>query len=519
MHKNTIYNFTGRLLKTLFLAVMFLAATSVSGTRLVVRNFKLEPNDQTAINPASMVKDQNGKTAALIKLYIPGINPDETYFDNGIMGIAKRVNNPGEIWLYIPERSQEMRVSNKRYEPYQWFFEEAIESGRTYTALLIAEGKDIILSASIPGAPLYVDDEPVGPSPQTVYIPYGEHYIKAEQMPMLGKLTVVVTPESQNRYEIPMEDENLKYSDVTITSPDGAAIWFEGKDQGVGGFKTRLTTGDYTVEFRKENFETGLVHFHAQAGTPTIVNGPKLEPYRGQLNIVVNPTTGTKILSGDTIVAMHHLDRRFSVGNHTFTFSKKGYIEQTKTFSVLRNEQTNDTVTLQRIQFVRPNTIYAGVGVGYGTGLGVGVHVGANFHNINAEFGYTLGLSKGDEVYWFEKTGDQLYEGNCAYAVDDIEFKLGYQLSFVQRIGITPQLGYIGQRLRSGEWGNGAMCHNLSIGARLVFNPIKEFGVFVNPEYAVPVTVNDLYKSINEFGGPGKGGFNVRAGVEFNFGF
>ena len=61
------------------------------------------------------------------------------------------------------------------------------------------------------------------------------------------------------------------------------------------------------------------------------------------------------------------------------------------------------------------------------------------------------------------------------------------------------------------------MCHNLSIGARFLFNPIPMLGVFVTPEYAVPVSVNELYKNIAEKSNLTKGGFYVTAGISFNF--
>ncbi len=161
--------------------------------------------------------------------------------------------------------------------------------------------------------------------------------------------------------------------------------------------------------------------------------------------------------------------------------------------------------------------MYAGIGFTYGTIYGVSAHVGGVFHNVNLELGYTLGLGKSDEVYWFEKPKPGLYDDKCTYTMDEIEVKAGYQFSFVQRVGLTPQVGYLGQRLRGGVHGNGAMCHNVSVGARLVFNPIPNVGVYINPEYAVAVKENELYREIAEYGGFSKGGFYVGAGVTFNF--
>lgn len=501
-----------------------LSALDASAAHMVVRNMQLLKTDQTAINPETSKKDQNGQTAAVIKVYTNNINAAETFFEGGQLGIVERVVKPGQIWLYVPPRSQYLKVVNQKFEPYNWIFSEEILPGKTYSAILTVEGKEVTLSAQVKNAPLYVDGDSVGQSPQNVYIPYGEHYVTARSGSHVGEIAIQVTPEGPARFEIPMEDENLKYSDVTVSVPDNADIYFEGKRVGLGEWHTKLKEGTYSVEFRKPDHEDGVKRFTVSAGVPTVVKGDALVPYRGYLNVVVIPNTGVRILSGDTLAAMHRLEKHLPIGKHIYTFEKKGYWPQTKSFTVARDVQTDDTVTLQRIQYIRSNDIYVGIGVGYGANLGAGIHVGINISNVNIEVGYTLGLSKGNEVLWFEKNLDSgaavpgLYVGKCAYTVDALEFKAGYQLSFVQRVGLTPQVGYLGQRLRGGEWGNGAMCHNLSIGARLVVNPLPMFGVFVNPEYAVPVKVNDLYDSINTFGGPVKGGFYVSAGIEFNFG-
>lgn len=467
---------------------------------MVVRNFKLLTTDQTAINRETMKKDQNGKTAALIKIYTP-LNVEQTYINNGVMGIAARVNKPGQIWLYVPARSQKLEISNQRYSPLDYYFEEEILAGKTYSMELTVEGKEVTLSASVRQAPIWVDGDSIGVSPQNIYLSYGEHAVKAELGSMLYDGNIMITPDSQRRIELPMEDENLKYSDVTVRVPGNAEIYFEGRRVGIGEWHDRLRDGNYTVQLRKTNCEDVIEHFQVTAGVPTLVEAKAPVPYRGVLTVDVLPNTGTKIYDGDTIVAEHRLSKQLKVGDYTYTFRKKGYIPVTKHFLVERNQETVDTVQLSRIQYIRSHAIYAGAGFTYGTIPGVSVHVGGVFHNINLELGYTYGIGKSDEVYWFESPKPGLYDNKCTYSLDEFEVKAGYQLSFVQRIGLTPQVGYMGQRLRGGVHGNGAMCHNFTVGARFVFNPLPMFGIFVNPEYAIGVKVNDLYKEIASYGG------------------
>lgn len=497
-----------------FVAIAVFALSSEAAD-LVVRDFRMLPTDQTAINSATMKKDQNGKTAALIKIYTR-LNETQTYFDNGVMGIVARENKPGQIWLYIPARSQSIQITNRNYPPLKYFFEEEIQAGKTYSMQLTAEGKVVNLVANVRKAPIYVDGDSVGLSPLEIYLGYGEHEVRAQQGMMIYQGIINVTKDGSTRFELPMEDESRKYSDVTVTVPGNADIYFEGNKVGVGEWTQRLLGGSYSVEVKKENCENQIVNFLAVAGKPTLVECPAPVPYRGYLTVDVTPNTGAKIYDGDTIVAEHRLSKLLNVGSYTYEFRRKGYVPVTKTFNVIRNEQTVDTVMMQRVQYIRSKGIYGDLAFTYGPIFGASARLGGYVYNVNLEVGYTLGLGKSKDVYWYEGGGSGIYDNKCTYSMDEITGKIGYQLSFLNRIGLTPRLGYMMQRLRGGLHGNGAMCHNLTIGARLVFKPVPYFGIFIDPEYAIPVTVNQLYSDISSQGGFSKGGFYVSAGLSFS---
>lgn len=503
-----------------FSAILFclLSAVAVNAADLIVRDFKMLPTDQTAINSATMKKDQNGRTAALIKIYTT-LNESQTYFDNGVMGIVARENKPGQIWLYIPARSQSIQITNRNYPPLKYFFEEEIQAGKTYSMQLTPEGKVVNLVANVRHAPVFVDGDSVGVSPHEIYLGFGEHEVRAQQGMMIYQGVINVTKEGPSRFELPMEDESRKYSDVLVTVPGNADIYFEGTKVGVGEWTQRLLGGTYSVEVKKENCENQIVNFIAVAGKPTVVECPAPVPYRGYLSIDVTPNTGAKIYDGDTIVAEHRLSKLLNVGNYTYEFRRKGYVPVTKTFHVNRNEETVDTVMMQRVQYIRANSMYVDAAFCYGPMYGISARLGGFVHNFNVEVGYTLGIGRSGDVYWYENNDSGILDNKCTYTMDEVTAKLGYQFSFLNRIGLTPQLGYMAQRLRGGLHGNGAMCHNLSIGARAVFKPVPYFGFFVTPEYAIPVMVNSLYSDIASAGGFSKGGFYINAGLTFSFSF
>ncbi|MDE6480060.1 MAG: hypothetical protein K2L45_07290 [Muribaculaceae bacterium] len=497
------------------LALIVFSATIAQGADLVIRDFKLLPTDQTAINSATMKKDQNGKTAALIKIYTT-LNENQTYFDNGVMGIVHRENQPGQIWLYVPARSQSIQITNRNYSPLRYVFPEEIQSGKTYSMHLTTEGKVVNLVASLRSAPIYVDGDSVGVSPHEIYLGYGEHEVRAQQGMMLYQGVINVSQHGPTRFELPMEDESKKYSDVTVTVPGNADIYYEGSKVGVGEWSRRLLGGTYSVEIKKENCEPQIISFIATAGQPTYVECPALVPYRGYLSVEVNPSTGARIYEGDTIVAENRLSKLVTAGQHTYDFYRKGYESVRKTFKVLPNSEIVDTVVMQRIQYINPNSLYGDIAFTYGPAYGVSAKIGGFYSNFNLELGYTLGLGRSGEVYWYENDGSGAYDGSCTYTMDELTAKVGYQFSFLSRLGLTPRLGYLGQRLRGGIHGNGAMCHNITVGARLIFKPIPYFGIFIEPEYAVPVMVNKLYSDISSHGGFSKGGFYVSAGLSFS---
>lgn len=161
---------------------------------LVVRDFKMLPTDQTAINRETMRKDQNGRTAALIKIYT-NLNPADVFFDNGVLGIVARENKPGQIWLYLPARSQKIQITDPKYSPLQYYFEEEIVAGKTYSMQLTVEGKEVTLTASVHQAPIIVDGDSLGLSPVNAYLSYGDHRVTAERGSMLFEGNIHVSPD------------------------------------------------------------------------------------------------------------------------------------------------------------------------------------------------------------------------------------------------------------------------------------------------------------------------------------
>ena len=121
------------ILYTLYsILIILVGSATASAQKFSVESFRVLPNDVSAfIDP---VKDLNGDDCALIKVMA---GPDFAF--SSPLGIIKRVDNVGEIWLYIPRRSRTLTLKHPRWGVMRDYrFPEKIESHLTYE-LRVAE--------------------------------------------------------------------------------------------------------------------------------------------------------------------------------------------------------------------------------------------------------------------------------------------------------------------------------------------------------------------------------------------
>ena len=96
--------------KLLLFCILAFAAIAVSAqNNLVIRNFKYDQYDQTANLKGTQKKDNNGRTAALLKIET---NLDNLAFDGGSYGIVTTQHKTGQWWVYVPERAQKITIGN-----------------------------------------------------------------------------------------------------------------------------------------------------------------------------------------------------------------------------------------------------------------------------------------------------------------------------------------------------------------------------------------------------------------------
>ena len=500
--------------RLLLLCVFACVAIAMSAQNsLVIRDFQYQQYDQTANLAGTQKKDNNGRVAALLKIET---NLDQLAFDGGSYGIVTTEHKTGQWWVYIPERAQKITIRHPKYSLCEFYYPTEIKAGRTYTMKLTLEGMNVTLDASVPGSTITVDDEPIGKTPQTTYLSYGVHHITARNGNMYYDDNVNIVKGGSKQLKLQMQDEDLLFGTVNITVADGAEIYFNDKKVGTGSWYTRMKKGTYVVETRKKNCESQSTSFEVEAKKDKTIEVKAPVPYTGSLTVLTTP----KMVSmyNDTKLLSENGFAKLPIGKNDITFKHEGYRSITKTYDIPRDGEVNDTIRLKPITYIKKTGVYAGVAFTYGgSTMGITGTIGVNYRNFDLQASYTMGLGTSDDVYWYDKETNVQQEIDT-YKLNSFAVKLGYQFPLSMRVGITPQIGYLTQMLKSnGKYADGTSCGSFTIGAKLLIAPVSHLCILVNPEYAIPNKKSDTYKSVADVGGFSEGGFYAHAGILINF--
>lgn len=497
------------------MAGALLGALPSMAQKLEYRDFKAT-NEMTArLKDTEVIDENNGKRAALIKIYTPFQN-DVLGFDAGLFQILGRKQaGPGEVWLYVPERTQKVTISHPKYRPtVMWFEGMEAEAGKTYSVVLNVEGREVALIASTPNAEISVDGEELGKSPVNMHMPLGSYLVRAELGSLLFEDIITLTPESDNQFNLQMEDENLKFGDIDIEVAEGAELWFQDVREGVGSLHKHLKAGSYVITAKLPDHEDQTTAFTVEAGKIKTVTATPPVPHLGYLDIITEPTYGVTVMEGDSLIDLQ-TTKQLPVARYEYDFSKKGYYPQTLKFRIERGETFRDTIRLERIQYVKKTTGYAAVSFAAGSKSSIGFTLGGYYENVNLEVSYNLGLGRSKPVEWYDRQ-DNVMIGSYDYRIDEMAVRAGYQLRFAERFGLTPQVGFMLQRISAKDKkypGNGFTQPCASVGARFSFHPVQHIGIFITPEYGIPVSTKGDIVDVFKQGGMTRGGIKASIGV------
>lgn len=508
------------IIRYLLLLCLVIAPFELFSQSISVNSFKLLEFDLTANTTGSMEKDQNGEVAALIKV----VTPERDFsFDGGSLGIVATRQHTGEIWVYVPRGARRITIKHQNYGVLRdYYYPIKIEGGKTYEMLIdIGIGRYATITTDFAKSDVYVDGEYCGESPVRKYLNYGRHTIRASKDRYEGETTATITvgEEKMRMIHVNMHDMSRYYGDVLVTVDNNADIYYSGNLVGTGTWKTQLHEGSYTIETRKANSEPASTSFTVVAQRQNNIKANAPIPHKGWLSIYTRPRNVKAICNGSWVFNLEDIQTSLPVGTYQMEFSRKGYETEYREYTIRRYEVTRDTVTLQRVTYVKPIAFYFGGAFSVRALSGVSGILGAVFHRHDLQASYTFGLTESDVIYW---DGD--INNGTKYAMNSFSLKYGYQFPLMRQLAITPQVGYSYHSLLAKEaqkgntiYGDGATSQSLSVGAKLIFVPMQHVCLLVAPEYMLGISKDDYFTKISNSTNVSASGFAVHGGLLVNF--
>lgn len=512
--------------KLLLLSFVFQMVLCLQAQNIKVVKFGLLETDMTANLHGTSKLDQNGEKAALIKIQAP---EQGFTFNGGSLGIVAREDHDGEIWLYVPRRAKKLTIQHKDFGVLRdYYYTVPVEGARTYEMYLdIGIGRYVTIASQIAGSTIYVDGENCGPSPVNhKYLNYGRHKVRALKDRYEGEQEFMITTEDAQGVRIvsvEQRDMSDHFGDVTVNVAGRADIYFEDKNVGTGTWHSQLREGTYVVETRKADCDPVKTSFTVVAQKQNTVQAAPPTPHTGQLSLYTRPRNAVATYNGN-----NHIDlteaHTLPIGTYQINLSRKGYVPKDGLeYTVRHNQMTRDTITLERVKYIKPRAFYFGAGYSIRQLGGITALAGVTYRNIDLQLSYTFGLGASDEVSWYSTDGNDTYLSGITYKRSTFAIKAGYQFILTERLGIVPQLGYAIERLsgtvKTGTnlYGDGAAANCLSIGAKLLFAPIQRLYVFATPEFSFAVSKDNNFKRLSDNSDISAGGFMMTLGAIFNF--
>lgn len=513
-----------RFLLSIVVSLAFTTGVMAQGLKVV--DFKLLETDLTANTHGTSKQDQNGETAALIKI----VTPERGFtFDGGSLGIVATEEHPGEIWLYVPRRAQKLIIRHQIFGVLRdFFYPIPIEGARTYEMLIdIGTGRYATITTQVAKANVYIDGENCGEAPlYNKYLNYGKHTIRAIKDRYEGEEEIVLTTaetETKTMFvNVNMRDMSDHFGNVNVTVANQADIWFEDRNVGTGSWQTQLREGTYVVETRKADCDPEKTSFTVVAQRENDIKAAPPSPHTGLLSLYTRPRDVSAISNGSTPIDLSEA-HTLPVGTYQLALSRKGYVPKNVEYTVSHNETTRDTITLDRVKYIKPNAFYFGAGYTMRPLGGITALAGVVYKNMDLQLSYTFGLSSSDDVPWYSTDGNDTYLSSMTFKRSTFAVKLGYQIELTERLGITPQLGYEIEKLSASvsngtnTYGDGASANCLSIGTKLLYAPMQHFYLFANPALSLGISKDDNFERIADNSDISAGGFMMTLGAIFNF--
>lgn len=338
-----------RILLSLF---FFFVVLSTSG-QIAVESFRLLESDLTAITNGTQEIDQNGEVAALIKVVTTQTG---FTFDGGMLGIVRVVQQPAEIWVYVPRKLQKISIAHPDLGMLRdYYFPIPIDGGRTYelrmntgqmTTIIkkkITATSELTIRVTPADAVLFLDGElqriENGVFKKTVSV--GQHDYRIEAVGFRSVKGTVDVKEGRND---PLDVKLVStMSILTLTCPDAEAeLLLNGESKGRERWQGTLSPGKYIVEARRPRHASSIEEIEVGELEELTVSVAAPTPLYGGLHVESEPG-GAMVYVDDEPCGTTPCDvtnlAHLLVGEHQVKVVKENY-DVFSTTIILRQDET-----------------------------------------------------------------------------------------------------------------------------------------------------------------------------------
>ena len=164
---------------------------------------------------------------------------------------------------------------------------------------------------------------------------------------------------------------------------------------------------------------------------------------------------------------------------------------------------------------------YCGVGYTLRGLSGATAVAGASYRSHGVQVAYTLGLASTPDIYWYD--GNGVFQSGLNYKLSSFALHYGYSFQLHEQLSVAPQLGWqrdwLSGRQTAGtaNYGHRASANHLTIGALLRYEPLHHAGLFLIPQYALPLSKDDVFDTVAGKADFTVGGLSLTAGIIFSF--
>ena len=324
-----------------------------------VASFKILESDLTANTAGTMEQDQNGETAALVKVVTTQTG---FTFDGGSMGIVKTKQTPGEIWVYVPRGSKKITIKHLQLGVLRdYYYPIAIDPARTYEMVLTTgtvqtiikqtrTSQYVVFQLTPPNAIVELD----GTLLQTIdgtatkMMKFGAYDYRVQApnyFPEVGKVTI----NDPNKKTVVNVALKPNFAHINIKVDNSAEIWINGEKKGTGTWSGPLGGGTYEFEAKKVGHRSTIItkDIIVTKEPQTFTLQPPT-PIYGEADINSTPAMADIYIDGEKKGQTPLLLSNLLVGSHQLRICKKGYDDYIKELNIKEHETISELALLYK---------------------------------------------------------------------------------------------------------------------------------------------------------------------------